>query len=187
MTGEISAALKEWQGVCRALARGRQCVLLRKGGIYEAGGEFEVEHRRFVLFPTWLHQSPRMVRADFHADLEIRTDEPARIPIAAAAEVERVIPLRTRSQMDAIRSEHIWTDTLIDMRFAYRPENPLYLLVVRVWNLPEAVELENTPAYAGCKSWVPLELPIRVDGAAPAMPDEEFGLRLERICEAVGS
>jgi len=45
-------ALKEWAVTCRALAEGRQAILLRKGGIGEAGGAFQVEHTRFWLLPT---------------------------------------------------------------------------------------------------------------------------------------
>jgi hypothetical protein len=55
--GLLSIALKEWATLCRALETGRQIILLRKGGIYESAGEFEVEHRRFLLFPTYLHQN----------------------------------------------------------------------------------------------------------------------------------
>ena len=57
----LQVGLKEWAVVCGALASGRQMVLLRKGGIYEAAGEFEVEHREFLLFPTYLHQNPQMI------------------------------------------------------------------------------------------------------------------------------
>ena len=34
----LQVALKEWATVCHALETGRQTVLLRKGGIYEAAG-----------------------------------------------------------------------------------------------------------------------------------------------------
>src|SRR5579864_8574587 len=49
-------ALKEWAVICHALAEGRQAILLRKGGIAETSGGFEVEHPRFWLYPTYLHQ-----------------------------------------------------------------------------------------------------------------------------------
>jgi len=45
--------------VCSALEAGRQIILLRKGGIYESAGEFEIEHRQFLFFPTFLHQNAR--------------------------------------------------------------------------------------------------------------------------------
>ena len=40
----------------RALREGRQVILLRKGGIREAEGEFVVEARNVLLFPTFEHQ-----------------------------------------------------------------------------------------------------------------------------------
>src|SRR4051794_18592616 len=49
-------AFKEWAVICQALAQGRQAIILRKGGIAEPGAAFEPEHRRFWLYPTWLHQ-----------------------------------------------------------------------------------------------------------------------------------
>src|SRR6476469_947176 len=53
----LAIALKEWATVCHALETGRQMLLLRKGGIYEAAGEFELENPQFLLFPTYLHQN----------------------------------------------------------------------------------------------------------------------------------
>jgi len=55
--------------------------------------------------------------------------------------------------MNAIETEHIWTSPLIDMRFNYKPQNPLYLLLVRTYRLAKPVTVDNTPEYAGCKSW----------------------------------
>ena len=52
----LRIALKEWAVVCRALADGRQSLLLRKGGIAETGGQFQIEHSRFWLYPTYVHQ-----------------------------------------------------------------------------------------------------------------------------------
>jgi hypothetical protein len=76
--------------------------------------------------------------------------------------------------MDALDARHVWTSKLIDMRFNYRPENPLYLLLLRVSKLPEPVTLANTPAYAGCKSWVPLESAVSTVGALPVMSDSRY-------------
>ena len=53
----MPVAFKEWAAICRALATGRQDVIIRKGGIVEPGGEFRLDHRRFLLMPTFLHQS----------------------------------------------------------------------------------------------------------------------------------
>src|SRR3954470_7676983 len=125
----LSIALKEWAVVCRALATGRQMVLLRKGGIYEAAGEFELENRRFVFFPTYLHQNLNMLKPEAHG-FEPRSAEPEQITLSSAGEVTYIIQLQSRAQIDALDAEHVWAPPLIDMRFNYKPDNPLYLLLV---------------------------------------------------------
>ena len=177
----LQIALKEWATVCHALEAGRQTVLLRKGGIYEAAGEFELENPQFLLFPTYLHQNLKMLKDEAHAGFQPRVAEPERVALSAAGVVTDILRLQSRAQMDALDAEHIWTAPLIDMRFNYRPENPLYLLLVRAYRLPQATVVENTPAYAGCKSWVPLEQPVETGAATPVLDDETYEARRQRI------
>jgi hypothetical protein len=183
----LQVALKEWAVVCAALSSGRQMVLLRKGGIYEAAGEFEVEHREFLLFPTYLHQNAQMLKEDARQGLETRSEEPKEITISAAAVVTDIVQLQAREQMNLLDEEHVWAKPLIDMRFNYRPENPLYLLIVRAHRLAEPVTIANTPAYAGCKSWVPLDQPLELGAALPVLDDARFEMKRKKIIEAVGS
>ena len=161
-------------------------VLLRKGGIYEAAGEFELENPRFLLFPTYLHQNAKMLKDDARQGLEQRDAEPRHVRLGAAGVVTDIIQLRSRTQVDALDDEHVWAPPLIDMRFNYRPDNPLYLLLVRTYRLRDAVVVENTPAYAGCKSWVPLEQPVATAGAAPVLVDPAYDARRRSILERVG-
>jgi hypothetical protein len=179
----LHTALKEWATVCHALETGRQMLLLRKGGIYEAAGEFELENRQFLLFPTFLHQNLRMLKDEAHAGFEPRSAEPEQVKLTAAGVVTDIIQLRSRAQMDALDDEHVWTSPLIDMRFNYRPENPLYLLLVRAHRLHEPVAIDNTPAYAGCKSWVPLEQPVPTGDAMPVLDDVKYDFRRRGILE----
>jgi hypothetical protein len=177
----LDVGLKEWATVCRAIAGGRQIILLRKGGIYESAGEFELEHRQFLFFPTYLHQKLDMLKPDARDGFEPRSAEPASIELALAGQVTDIIQLKSREQMDEIDDAHVWTAPLIDMRFNYRPENPLYLLLVRAYRLAEAVTVENTPAYAGCKSWVPLEQGISTHGAKAVLDDTGYQTRRQLI------
>ena len=181
----LQIALKEWAAVCNALETGRQTVLLRKGGIYESAGEFELENSQFLLFPTYLHQDLKMLKPEAHPGFEPASAEPAEVRISAAGVVSDIVRLRSRRQMDAIDDEHVWAPPLIDMRFNYKPDNPLYLLVVRMYRLESAVTLANTPAYAGCKSWVPLDQPVRTGGATPVLDDGRYELRRRRILGAI--
>ena len=183
----LQMALKEWATVCHALEGGRQLVLLRKGGIYEAAGEFELEHPQFVLFPTYLHQNLNMLKPDAHAGFEPRAAEPAQVRLAAAGVVTDIVQLKARAQVDALDDEHVWTPPLIDMRFNYKPQNPLYLMLVRAYRLPQPLVVENTPAYAGCKSWVPLDQAVETGNAVPVLDDLRYDLRRRSILDRVAS
>ena len=181
----LPTALKEWKLVADALSDGRQVLLLRKGGISESGGEFELEHRRFVFFPTYVHQNLNMLKPDARAGFEARSAEPAKVVLAAAGEVTDIVQVQSRAQVDQLDAEHVWAPPLIDMRFGYRPENPLYLLLVRAYRLPEPVTVENTPAYAGCKSWVPLDQPVDVGGALPVLDEGTYDARRASIVDRI--
>jgi hypothetical protein len=185
LPAQLQIALKEWASVCNALETGRQIILLRKGGIYEAAGEFELENPQFLLFPTYLHQNLNMLKPEAHAGFEPASVEPAQIRISAFGVVDHIIQLKSREQMEAIESEHIWTAPLIDMRFNYKPQNPLYLMIVRTYRLVKPQIVTNTPAYAGCKSWVPLDAPIDTSGALPMLEDSQFDARQRKIVNAI--
>ncbi|MCS7033071.1 MAG: DUF1802 family protein [Phycisphaerae bacterium] len=169
----LSVALKEWSAVVQALRDGRQTLLLRKGGIHDSGGEFELEHTRFLLFPTYVHQSPDMIAPDQRHRLEPRSVEPSQITLDTAGQVVQVLPVSSRQKLQNLEAFHIWSGSFLDKRLAYKPERPLLLLVVRAFALARPVTIENSPAYAGCKSWVPLETPIDATGA-PAIDDDTF-------------
>jgi hypothetical protein len=186
LPNSLAIALKEWATVCHALETGRQMILLRKGGIYEAAGEFELENPQFLMFPTYLHQNLAMLKPAEQAGFEPGSSEPQQIRISGAGEVTDIVQLKSRAQMDALDAEHVWTPPLIDMRFNYKPQNPLYLMLVRAYRLAEPVTVENTPAYAGCKSWVPLDEAIATGAATPAVADASYGARRDAILGRVG-
>lgn len=181
MADPLDVALKEWHAVTRALASGRQMVLLRKGGIHETEGVFHVEHDRFLLFPTWLHQNVDWIKPSDRADAVARETEPDEIAIESWAEVVDVVRVPNRAAMDALSASHIYLPPLIDMRFNYKPHNPLYLLIVRAHRLAVSQTIANTPAYVGCRSWVPLETPIETAGSTRAIDDTEFARRRKVI------
>ncbi len=181
LPARLNIALKEWASVCNALEEGRQIILLRKGGILEAIGGFELEHPQFFLFPTYLHQNAQMLKEPERKRLVSLNEEPARIVLSSAATVTDIIRLRDRAQMDRLDHEHIWTSSLIDMRFNYRLQNPLYILLLRVYCLAEPIEIQNTPEYAGCKSWVPLSSALDTIGATPVIANDSIESRRSEI------
>jgi hypothetical protein len=174
LVDNLQVALKEWASVCRALDQGRLLFLLRKGGILDNRGVFELEERAFLLFPTYLHQKRELLKPAEHEAFEEKTEEPQTITLSLAATVSDVVMAASREQIDAIDDLHVWTPPHIDMRFAYKPRNPLYLVLLRVYRLATPVTIENSPTYMGCRSWVPLDQSVSTSGAAGVLDDGEF-------------
>ena len=58
---------------------------------------------------------------------------------------------------------------------------------MRVYALPTAVTVQNTPAYAGCKSWVPLDESIDVSMATAVLDDASYAERRGRILDTITS
>ena len=183
---QLDVALKEWATVTHALATGRQLLLLRKGGILEQSvrNRFSITHNEFLLFPTYLHQSRAQLKAD--VPFEPVAAEPDAVHLSTAGVVTDICKVSSRDQVDRLDDQHIWTSALIDMRFNYKPQNPLYLVLVRAYRLPAEVTLPNTPAYAGCKSWVPLETPVDTSGATPVLNDAAYAAKRQTILDRIG-
>ena len=57
-----SLALKEWAVAVKAMSKGEQILILRKGGIHRADKEFRVVHPDFLLYPTYEHQRANLYR-----------------------------------------------------------------------------------------------------------------------------
>src|ERR1700742_3352539 len=102
VSGTMEVALKEWATVCQALGAGRQIILLRKGGIFESAGGFEIERRQFLLFPTYLHQNPAMLKDESMRWFEHRSAEPEQVKIELAGEITHIERIANRAQMDAL-------------------------------------------------------------------------------------
>jgi hypothetical protein len=183
LPASLSHALKEWAVTIRALREGRQILLLRKGGIIEAGGEFAVEARDVALFPTYLHEEEQAgaIQPCYRAWLD---EEQARKPegevvrIDAVARITDVIVVTDFDALLRIGSQHIYSEKLIRYRIENEPNRPLYCLFVRAYDLPEPVTLPLEMDYYGCKSWITLAEPIGTEGAVPAMGDAAYAERV---------
>jgi hypothetical protein len=182
----IRHALKEWAVICEALATGRQAIVLRKGGIAEDGGSFRVEHTRFWLYPTFLHQNADALKPVAHELLTAAESDkppPGTIRLTHWAELDGIFQLHNVVAALKLNDLHILTTRTVQERFAYRTPG-LWALPLRVWKAPEPFDLVETPAYAGCKSWVELDRDFPTDGSTPVLDDRAFrelNLTLERL------
>jgi hypothetical protein len=172
----LKHAFKEWAVICRALAEGNQALILRKGGIAEASGQFEVQHNRFWLFPTYVHQQRKGVSPKAFPLLEeVEANRPpaGTVRLNHFAEVGGVYRVRDLTLALLLGHLHCWSEETVRSRFAYR-HSGLWVIPVRVYQADRAFDLPVTPYYEGCRSWVDLEKALPTAGAKPILSDNDF-------------
>ena len=156
----ITAALKEWAIVCRALEDGRQVLLLRKGGIMEYRQGFEVKHNTFFLYPTFEHQSKESIQADYTEIFDmIMHEQPSdnKNTITSYARAIAVKQVTDGSLLQRLQKYHIWNNSYIDARLNYNPKRPITVVLLRVYKLDKPIEVEVKSEWLGCKSWIPIK------------------------------
>ncbi len=184
MLQENRAAVKEWAVVARALGTGRQTLLLRKGGIHERQGDFQVEHREFFIFPTYLHQNRQDLIPGCHEELawsEAVRPGAGLVSIDYYAVVNEVFHVGDLGLLKLLESEHILSWSAVEQRFFYRSGPGLHVVAVRAYKLPKTLTMHNIPHYDGCVSWVELDRPLPTAGSQPVLSKTECSLRLDKI------
>lgn len=182
-----AVALKEWNATVSALEAGRQILLLRKGGLLDPEGIFAVEHSHFWLAPTRFHQDANLLKAD---DLHFLGEPPTErktLFLKSFAHVEKTWTVQVEDEDKLQELHHIWSRSWLETRFDYQPENPLLVLALRVFILPQIHRIEARPEYFGCKSWIELEEPLEESGAQAALKPEEFSAQLEMAKQVLGA
>jgi hypothetical protein len=170
----LKHAFKEWAVICKALAEGRQALILRKGGIAESGGDFQIEHTRFWLYPTYVHQQAEGIRPEAKPLLEQAiAEKPPQgvVRLSHFAEIGGVYHVHDLLSALMLPHLHFWSEETVRKRFAYRAPG-LFVIPVRVYRAKESFDLTETPEYHGCRSWVELEQALPTDGATPVLSDQ---------------
>lgn len=180
-------ALKEWAVAIDALESGKTIMLLRKGGIHERGGSFQVAHKQVLLYPTYEHQQPVLLKSEY-ASLVIPVTSgwhPETVRIGSWAEITDIFPVSEESIVKALEPFHIWSEPFISDRLKWKPRVPLYVLLLRVYKLPQAREIAYRSEYGGCKSWIDLVESISRQGAEPVFSDLEYNELVREISSIV--
>lgn len=184
LPAHCQTALKEWSGICQALASGRQSLLFRKGGIAEDAGQFVPEHRIFWLYPTHLHETQQGLRQRRPLLDEPALIEPGVVPISVLAEAVAVCYIDRWENLADLDDLHVWSAETLQRRFSYRTPG-LWALGVRIYCRQTPWLVPATSAHAGCKSWVRLEEALGTGGAEPVLAEHELECRLKRLHAAV--
>jgi hypothetical protein len=188
LPASCSTALKEWAVAIRALREGRQVFLLRKGGIREAEGEFVVEARDVLLFPTFEHQMEQAgtLQPCYEAwltDEQKRRPEGENVRIESFARITDIHIVRNFDALYALKSQHIFSDAFLKFRIENDAHKPLYCLFLRAYDLAQPVTIPMEMNYYGCRSWIELAEPVFLEGAAPALSDHTYAERVRVIKE----
>lgn len=185
MPQSCGVALKEWAATNRALADGVQLLLLRKGGILDEDGVFQLEHREFWLFSTFEHQDATLVKPQYRDLLAHSKAQPGENRQFASlqfwARVEGVWALNENDDAALRQAPHIWSGNYLDLRFGYKPERPLLACALRLYKLPQPHRIEMQPEFSGCRSWISLRESLSLGGAQPALSDADFSARLRNL------
>lgn len=158
-------AFKEWSYIVTALGKGKQSIILRKGGISEENGDFELKGKEFLLFPTLFHQAEQLVKPSWLPFLKSEEyyEQAEKVRIKYFARVVESQVVNDWAKVKKLDPFHSWKEEIIKERFT-RWENKIQLLVVQVFELGAAQDILLKPEYEGCKSWIDLDTPIDLIG-----------------------
>jgi len=179
-------ALKEWATVVKGLEEGIQTVILRKGGILETASGFNIETKKFFLFPTWEHQETKHMKPEFHNFLnEVLEKKPNEgfNKICSYAEVLYEKDIESSETINQLSSFHVWSDSYIQERKNWMPEKPMKAVFLKTMKIPE-FDLPLEPEFSGCKSWI--ELNSNFQEGESALSDNEVERKLDEFKEIVG-
>jgi hypothetical protein len=188
---QIAQALKEWAITIEALCSGELMLLLRKGGIRDPEQPFALLPEVAALFPTTEHQAasllqrPNWMPRDASESSEfVSTDM---IPLKAWVHITHRFAVQSPTALAALRPFHIWSEQFIVDRLKWRPHQPLQVLCVRAYHLPEPILLRRFPHHRGCRSWVNLDEPIIPVGSTPVLSSSDYECRLRSMADALQS
>jgi hypothetical protein len=186
-TKKLSHALKEWAVAVNALTEGNTILLLRKGGIREVNRNFEVQHRQIWLYPTYEHQKPHLLKSEYAANVTVVESgwHPETVCLKSYAEITEILAIRDRNTLSALQPYHIWNEQMISDRLKWKPHQPIFALLLRVYCLPQPQIIPYNNAYGGCKSWLDLIEPLSLDGLTPVLDDVSYQQQVTEIMDVV--
>jgi hypothetical protein len=179
----LTNALKEWQVAVHALERGETIVLLRKGGIREEGGRFRVQHDRVLLYPTVEHQKPELVKPAYADQVQTVASgwHPEQVRIGSWAEITDIVQIDRAEGVAALFPFHIWNEQFVRDRLRWKPSQPLYVLLLRVYQFTSARLIPHSEAYGSCKSWIDLHQSFDPSDSLPVLDDRTYAQTVEQI------
>jgi hypothetical protein len=191
MESTTTHAFKEWATAVDALEQGKTIVLLRKGGIKEEGNRFKVTHDEILLYPTYEHQQPNLLKAEYASHVTPVTSgwHPETVRISSWAKITDILQVSDESAVAGLLDYHIWNEQFATERFNWKPRQPLYVLLLRTYRLAQPLTIPYRQEYGGCRSWIDLAESISIEGLVPVLDDAEYAkqaVEIRQIVEEAG-
>ncbi|MSP78501.1 MAG: DUF1802 family protein [Dehalococcoidia bacterium] len=181
--------LKEWAVACKALEQGAMVTLIRKGGIREPGKAFQVRERQFMLYPSYEHQKPELVKPAWHGALA-QTLQGVKLPqqditFSLFADTTDVVEVLEQERLELISPHHLWTLDYAQKRLHWKPRQALAVMLVRIYQMDPAT-LPILKEYNGCTSWVPLVQDVPLKNLTPVLSDLDYKSQVNQVLNALG-
>lgn len=179
-------ALKEWDIAIQALEMGETIMLLRKGGIREQGGKFKVDHDKILLYPTFEHQKPTLLKPEYANLVQPVASgwHPETVKISSFAEITNILSwnnAQDESLINSLIKYHIWNQAFVRDRLQFKPDQPLYILLLRTYKLEKVYNIAYHPSYGGCRSWIDLKETISLENMVPVLTQENYDQQVSTI------
>ena len=180
---QLSHALKEWAIAIEALEAGKTIVLLRKGGIRETSKNFQIKHTPIWLYPTYEHQKPHLLKPEYADRVTVVESgwHPETVRIGSLADITQVLAVQTPEQLRLLQPYHIWNEQMAIERLKWKPHQPLYILLLRVYRLWQPMAIPYHQSYGGCRSWLDLREPIVLDRLEAVLDEDTYARQVKQI------
>lgn len=182
---QLDQALKEWAVTVEALLAGDTLMLIRKGGIRDAQGQFTIQARRVLLFPTYEHQRSDLLKPAFNP-VPVGPGAASPVTLTGWAEITHVVALESPAALERLYPWHMWNQAFIEQRLQWQPQRPLFVLLLRSHQLPQPVQIPQRPEYGGCRSWISLAEPVDIVASQPVVQTDAYNAQTAKILEVVG-
>jgi hypothetical protein len=184
----VSWVLKEWQAAVTALLQGETILLLRKGGIREARGQFSLAARQVLLLPTLEHQKSSLLKAPFQPlAAEGAPLDADQICFTGWATITHALPLTAAAEVTPLLPHLIWNEQFVEERLGWQPDRPLYGLLLRAYRLESPLVLPRHAGYRGCRSWVEIGQSVAVEDSTPALAEADYTDQVNTILATLPS
>ncbi|MGB3200170.1 MAG: DUF1802 family protein [Nodosilinea sp.] len=184
----VSWVLKEWQVAVTALLQGDTILLLRKGGIREAQGQFSLAAREVLLLPTFEHQKLNLLKEQFRPLAQPEpSDQPDRVTFEGWAKITHAVVLKAETEVAPLLPHLVWNEPFVAERLGWQPDRPLYALLLRAYRLESPLVLPRHKRSSGCRSWVEIDESIAVENSTPALTEADYQTQVKAILTTLSS